>query len=153
MALERARRPGFIILLVLLVALATFLVGFVLTSIVIIIALFIAINLSLYIKSPGKPQRLLSKNGLSYLFYNRAAGVGLSNPIDTSADVYWDPALFAKTIELVANSDAADVIFVALAIIYVAKRGGKGLESRLKPLSRQARELISRSSLFCARVV
>ena len=36
------------------------------------VIIFIAINLFLYIKSPGKPQRLLSKNGLSYLFYNRA---------------------------------------------------------------------------------
>ncbi len=36
------------------------------------VIIFIAINLFLYIKSPGKPQRLLSKNGLSYLLYNRA---------------------------------------------------------------------------------
>ncbi len=39
---------------------------------VLTVIIFIAINLFLYIKSPGKPQRLLSKNGLSYLFYNRA---------------------------------------------------------------------------------
>jgi len=72
MALKRARRPGFIILLVLFAALSLFrpvgaiaFVGFV--------ALFIGISLFLYNKSPGKPQRLLSKKGLSYLFYDRAA--------------------------------------------------------------------------------
>ncbi|MBL7119874.1 MAG: CoA-binding protein [Dehalococcoidia bacterium] len=59
------------------------------------------------------------------------AGVGLSNPIDTSADVYWDPALFARTIGLVANSDVVDVIFVALAVIFVAKRGGQGIGEQI----------------------
>jgi len=40
--------------------------------VVLTVIIFMAMNLFLYIKSPGKPQRLLSKNGLSYLLYNRA---------------------------------------------------------------------------------
>ena len=49
------------------------------------------------------------------------AGVGLGNPIDTSADVYWDPALFAKTIRLVAGFDRFDLVFIVLGLIYAAK--------------------------------
>ncbi len=72
MALRRAQRLGFIVLLILLVLLgATSL--FNLDFITAVIALAIAANLFLYSRSPGRPQRFLSKEGIAYLFYDRAA--------------------------------------------------------------------------------
>jgi len=52
------------------------------------------------------------------------AGTGLGNPIDTSADVYWDPPLFGKTVRVVADSGEVDIILVVLGLIYSARRLG-----------------------------
>lgn len=72
MALRRAQRLSLIMLLILLVLLGV-------TArlspdfITAVIALAIAANLFLYSRSLGRPQRFLSKEGIAYLFYDRAA--------------------------------------------------------------------------------
>lgn len=59
------------------------------------------------------------------------AGIGLGNPIDTSADVYRNPALFAKTVKHVADFAEVDVIFVVFGLIYAAKHGGQALREQI----------------------
>lgn len=68
------------------------------------------------------------------------AGVGLGNPIDTSADVYWDPVLFAKTIRLVAGFDGVDVLFIVLGLIYAAKHKVGMVEEQVKALIEAGQE-------------
>ncbi|MCX6000404.1 MAG: hypothetical protein NTU41_12715, partial [Chloroflexi bacterium] len=45
-------------------------------------------------------------------------GVGLANPVDTAADVYWDPSAFSKTVRLVADFDGVDMLIVSLPVAY-----------------------------------
>jgi acyl-CoA synthetase (NDP forming) len=68
------------------------------------------------------------------------AGVGLGNPIDTSADVYWDPVLFAKTIRLVAGFDGVDILFIVLGLIYAAKHKVGMVDEQVKALIEAGRE-------------
>lgn len=68
------------------------------------------------------------------------AGVGLGNPIDTSADVYWDPVLFAKTIRLVAGFDGVDLVFIVLGLIYAAKHKVGMVGDQVKALIEAGRE-------------
>jgi len=68
------------------------------------------------------------------------AGVGLGNPIDTSADVYWDPVLFAKTIRLVAGFGGVDVLFIVLGLIYAAKHKIGMVGEQIKALVEVGRE-------------
>ncbi len=60
------------------------------------------------------------------------AGTGLSNPVDTSPDVYWDPDLFAKTARVIAGYDGIDVILVMFAAVQAAKRGVPALRRQLE---------------------
>jgi acyl-CoA synthetase (NDP forming) len=59
------------------------------------------------------------------------AGTGLRNPIDTSADVYWDPASFAKTAKLIADYDGVDALFVMLSALFTVKRGVQTLREQI----------------------
>jgi len=67
-------------------------------------------------------------------------GVGLTNPIDTSGDVYWDASSFARTIELVAGFDGVDVVFVMLAVVYAVMHGTQVLEDQMDAIDRVAKE-------------
>lgn len=55
------------------------------------------------------------------------AGASLRNPIDSPSNVYWDPALFPVTIELVADYDGIDMIFILLSSLYLTVDGGDQL--------------------------
>ncbi len=62
------------------------------------------------------------------------AGISLGNPVDTSADVYWDPSLFGRTVAVAAGCEAVDVVFVVLGLIYGAKHGAKALEGQVRAI-------------------
>jgi len=52
------------------------------------------------------------------------AGSGLRNPVDSLSNVYWDPALFSVTVDIVANYDGVDLLFVLLSSLYATVDGG-----------------------------
>jgi acyl-CoA synthetase (NDP forming) len=62
------------------------------------------------------------------------AGTGLRNPIDTSADVYWDPASFAKTAKLIADYDGVDALFVGLNAIFTVRHGVQPLREQIEAI-------------------
>jgi acyl-CoA synthetase (NDP forming) len=62
------------------------------------------------------------------------AGTGLRNPIDTSADVYWDPASFAKTVKLIADYDGVDVLFVMLNALFAVRHGFQTLREQIEAI-------------------
>ena len=62
------------------------------------------------------------------------AGTGLRNPIDTSADVYWDPASFARTAKLIADYDGVDALFVMLSALFAVKRGVQTLREQIEAI-------------------
>jgi acyl-CoA synthetase (NDP forming) len=59
------------------------------------------------------------------------AGTGLLNPVDTSADVYWDPDLFGKTAKVIADYDGVDAILVMFATVQAARRGVGALRHQI----------------------
>jgi len=62
------------------------------------------------------------------------AGTGLRNPVDTSADVYWDPAFFARTAQLIADYDGVDVLFVMLNALFAVRRGVQTLREQIEAI-------------------
>jgi acyl-CoA synthetase (NDP forming) len=62
------------------------------------------------------------------------AGTGLRNPIDTSADVYWDPASFAKTAKLIADYDGVDALFVMLNALFAVRHGVQILREQIEAI-------------------
>lgn len=62
------------------------------------------------------------------------AGTGLRNPIDTSADVYWDPASFAKSAKLIADYDGVDALFVMLNAVFTVRRGVQLLKEQIEAI-------------------
>jgi len=67
-------------------------------------------------------------------------GVGLSNPIDTAADVYWDAESYARTVRLVAGFDGVDMVFVVIPVIYAVMRGTHVLGEQVEAIVRVAQE-------------
>ena len=59
------------------------------------------------------------------------AGTSLLNPVDTSADVYWDPDLFGKTAKVIADYDGVDAILVMFATVQAARRGVGALRHQI----------------------
>jgi acyl-CoA synthetase (NDP forming) len=55
--------------------------------------------------------------------FTSIAGTSLRNPVDTSAEVYWDEAAFARTIDLVARWDGIDIMFIILNAVATIRRG------------------------------
>ena len=64
--------------------------------------------------------------------FNPPAGTGLRNPVDAAADVYWDPASFAKTAEMIARWDGVDVLCVMLSPTATLRRGIETLRGQLE---------------------
>jgi len=64
--------------------------------------------------------------------FTPAAGTGLRNPIDTSTDVYLDPALLARTVKLVADWDGVDVLFVVFPLLLGVKLGAQSLKDGIE---------------------
>ncbi len=60
------------------------------------------------------------------------AGTSVLNPVDTSPDVLWSPALFSKTVELMANYDGVDVLIVAFLARQVMVRGVQSLREQIE---------------------
>ena len=60
------------------------------------------------------------------------AGTGFRNPIDASAEVYWNPASLAETISLVANWDGVDALFVMLSATATLRRGIETLRAQIE---------------------
>lgn len=60
------------------------------------------------------------------------AGVGLGNPLDTSADVYWDTGRFSRTIQLAGSPDSIDMVCVILGLVYPAAHGINDLEKQVE---------------------
>jgi len=65
-----------------------------------------------------------------------AAGTGIRNPIDAAADVYWEPAAFARTAEIVAGWEGVDIIFVMLNATATLRRGVETLKAQLEGVMR-----------------
>jgi acyl-CoA synthetase (NDP forming) len=55
--------------------------------------------------------------------FTSIAGTSLRNPVDTSAEVYWDEAAFARTIDVVARWDGIDILFIILNAVATLRRG------------------------------
>ena len=64
--------------------------------------------------------------------FNPPAGTGLRNPVDAAADVYWDPASFAKSAEMIARWDGVDVLCVMLSPTATLRRGIETLRGQLE---------------------
>jgi acyl-CoA synthetase (NDP forming) len=63
--------------------------------------------------------------------FTAAAGTGIANPVDTSPDVYWEPALYRETVRLVSESDEIDVILVLFACVQSVNRGVEELSQQV----------------------
>ncbi len=55
--------------------------------------------------------------------FTSIAGTSLRNPVDTSAEVYWDEAALARTIDLVARWGGIDIMFIILNAVATIRRG------------------------------
>jgi len=66
--------------------------------------------------------------------FTPSAGIGLRNPIDTAADVYWDPASFARTAKLIADYDGVDALFVMLNALFAVRRGVQTLREQIEAI-------------------
>lgn len=64
--------------------------------------------------------------------FTTAAGTGLANPVDTSPDVYWEPALYRETVKLVSEYDGVDLVLVAFACVQAVKRGVEELKRQIE---------------------
>jgi len=68
-------------------------------------------------------------------------GVGLSNPVDTAADVYWDASSFARTVKVVADFNGVDAMLVVVAVVYAVMRGTQMLKDQVGAISQVARQM------------
>jgi acyl-CoA synthetase (NDP forming) len=64
--------------------------------------------------------------------FTTSAGTGIANPVDTSPDVYWEPALYRETVRLVSDYDGIDVVLVLFACVQAAKRGVQELKRQIE---------------------
>jgi acyl-CoA synthetase (NDP forming) len=64
--------------------------------------------------------------------FTTSAGTGIANPVDTSPDVYWEPALYRETTKLVSEYDGIDVVLVMFAAVQAAKRGVQELKRQIE---------------------
>jgi acyl-CoA synthetase (NDP forming) len=64
--------------------------------------------------------------------FTTSAGTGIANPVDTSPDVYWEPALYRETARLVSEYDGIDVVLVMFAAVQAAKRGVQELKRQIE---------------------
>lgn len=64
--------------------------------------------------------------------FTTSAGTGIGNPVDTSPDVYWEPALYRETARLVSEYDGIDVVLVMFAAVQAAKRGVQELKRQIE---------------------
>ncbi len=64
--------------------------------------------------------------------FTTSAGTGIANPVDTSPDVYWEPALYRETARLVSEYDGIDVVLVMFAAVQAAKRGVQELKLQIE---------------------
>ena len=64
--------------------------------------------------------------------FTTSAGTGIANPVDTSPDVYWEPALYRETVRLVSGYDGIDVVLVMFAAVQAAKRGVQELKRQIE---------------------
>jgi acyl-CoA synthetase (NDP forming) len=63
-----------------------------------------------------------------------SAGTGLRNPLDSAADVYWEPTSFARAVEIVAKWDGVDVVFVMLSATATLRRGLETVRAQLEAI-------------------
>jgi len=68
---------------------------------------------------PSFPDELRERLGM----FTSIAGTSLRNPVDTSAEVYWNEAALARTVELVAEWEGIDLLFVILNAVATIQRG------------------------------
>ncbi len=71
--------------------------------------------------------------------FTSIAGTSLRNPVDTSAEVYWDEAELARTVELVAEWDGIDLLFVILNAVATVQRGVDTLRRQAEAVVAAAR--------------
>lgn len=64
--------------------------------------------------------------------FTTSAGTGIANPVDTSPDVYWEPALYRETVKLVSEYDGIDIVLVMFAAVQAAKRGIEELKRQIE---------------------
>ena len=62
--------------------------------------------------------------------FTTIAGTSVRNPVDTSAEVYWDEAALAKTIDLIARHDGIDILFIILNTLAGIRRGVDSLKGQ-----------------------
>jgi acyl-CoA synthetase (NDP forming) len=70
--------------------------------------------------------------------FTSIAGTSLRNPVDTSAEVYWDDAALAKTINLVARHEGIDVLFIILNALAGIRRGVSSLKRQSEVIATAA---------------
>ena len=66
--------------------------------------------------------------------FTTSAGTGIANPVDTSPDVYWEPALYRETARIVSEHDGIDVVLVMFAAVQAVKRGVQELRSQIEAI-------------------
>jgi acyl-CoA synthetase (NDP forming) len=64
--------------------------------------------------------------------FTTSAGTGIGNPVDTSPDVYWEPALYRETVKLVSGCDGIDVVLVLFACVQAVRRGVQELKRQIE---------------------
>ncbi|MDM8000537.1 MAG: CoA-binding protein [Dehalococcoidia bacterium] len=64
--------------------------------------------------------------------FTTSAGTGIANPIDTSPDVYWEPALYRETVKLVSDCEDIDLVLVMFAAVQAVKRGVEELKRQIE---------------------
>lgn len=64
--------------------------------------------------------------------FTTRAGTGIANPVDTSPDVYWEPALYQETVRLVSECDEIDLVLVLFACVQAVKRGVEELKRQVE---------------------
>ena len=66
--------------------------------------------------------------------FTTSAGTGIGNPVDTSPDVYWEPALYRETARIVSEYDGIDVVLVMFAVVQAVRRGVQELRSQIEAI-------------------
>jgi acyl-CoA synthetase (NDP forming) len=64
--------------------------------------------------------------------FTTSAGTGIANPVDTSPDVYWEPALYRETVRLISEYDGIDLVLVMFAAVPAARRGVEELKGQIE---------------------
>ncbi len=64
--------------------------------------------------------------------FTSSAGTGIGNPVDTSPDVYWEPALYRETVRLVSEHEGTDAVLVLFLCERAVKRGLEELRGQVE---------------------